>query len=289
LSAGGAVDALARILAEHMRASLGQPVVVENMGGAGGTLSIARIVRSQPDGYTLGMGTLGQYVVSAAVYTLPFDVLSDLEPIALLPSVPYWMVARKDLPPNSLQELVTWLKANPDKASASSTGIASLARFCGMFFQQQTGTRFQFVPYRGGAPSLQDLVAGQIDLSCDLAANSLPQRRNGNIKAYAVMAKSRWFAAPDIPTTDEAGVPGIYVSTWHGLWAPKGTPPDIVAKINAAAAAAMADSAVRGRIADLGMDIPPREHQTPMAFGAYHRAEVAKWFPIVKAAGIKAD
>jgi tripartite-type tricarboxylate transporter receptor subunit TctC len=289
LPAGGAVDALARILAEHMRVTLGQPVVVENMGGAGGTLSITRVVRSPPDGYTLGMGTLGQYVLSAAIYPIAFDVLKDLEPVVLLPSVPYWMVARKSLPPNTLQELVTWLKANPDKASASSTGTASLARFCGMFFQQQTGTRYQFVPYRGGAPSLQDLVAGQIDLSCDLAANSLPQLRNGNIKAYAVMAKRRWFAAPDIPTTDEAGVPGIYVSTWHGLWAPKGAPPDIIAKINAAAAAAMADSVVRGRIADLGMDIPPRELQTPVAFGTYHRAEVEKWFPIVKAAGIKAE
>jgi tripartite-type tricarboxylate transporter receptor subunit TctC len=289
LPAGGAVDALARILAEHMRVTLGQPIVVENMGGAGGTLAIARVVRSPPDGYTLGMGTLSQYVVSAAVYTLPFDVLKELEPVALLPSVPYWMVARKDLPPNTLRELVTWLKANPDKASASTTGTASLARFCGMFFQQQTGTSFQFVPYRGGAPSLQDLVAGQIDLSCDLAANSLPQLRNGNIKAYAVMAKTRWFAAPDIPTTDEAGVPGIYVSTWHGLWMPKGTPHDIVAKINAAAIAAMADSVVHQRIADLGMDLPPREQQMPATFGAHHKAEVEKWFPIVKAAGIKAE
>jgi tripartite-type tricarboxylate transporter receptor subunit TctC len=289
LPAGGAVDALARVLAEHMRVTLGQPVVVENMGGAGGTLSIARVVRSPPDGYTIGMGTLGQYVLSAAIYPLTFDVLRDLEPVALLPNVPYWMIAKKSLPPNSLQELVTWLKANPDKASASSTGTASLARFCGMFFQQKTGTRYQFVPYRGGAPSLQDLVAGQIDLSCDLAANSLPQLRNGNIKAYAVMAKTRWFAAPEIPTTDEAGVPGIYVSTWHGLWAPKGTPHDVVARINAAAVAAMADSATRQRIADLGMEIPPREQQTPAAFGAYHKAEVEKWFPIVKAAGIKAD
>ena len=289
LPAGGAVDALARILAEHMRMTLGQPVIVENMGGAGGTLSIARVVRSPPDGYTLGMGTLGQYVLSAAIYPLSFDVLNDLEPVALLPSVPYWMVARKSLPPNTLQELVTWLKANPDKASASSTGTASLARFCGMFFQQKTGTRYQFVPYRGGAPSLQDLVAGQIDLSCDLAANSLPQLRNGNIKAYAVMAKTRWFAAPDVPTADEAGVPGIYVSTWHGLWAPKGTPHDVVARINAAAAAAMADSAVRQRIGDLGMDIPLRGQQTPAAFGAYHKAEIEKWFPIVKAAGIKAE
>ena len=289
LPAGGAVDALARVLAEHMRVTLGQPVIVENMGGAGGTLSIARVVRSPPDGYTLGMGTLGQYVLSAAIYPLSFDVLNDLEPVALLPSVPYWMVARKSLPPNTLQELVAWLKANPDKASASSTGTASLARFCGMFFQQKTGTRYQFVPYRGGAPSLQDLVAGQIDLSCDLAANSLPQLRNGNIKAYAVMAKTRWFAAPDVPTADEAGVPGIYVSTWHGLWAPKGTPHDVVARINAAAAAAMADSAVRQRIADLGMEIPLRGQQTPAAFGAYHKAEIEKWFPIVKAAGIKAE
>jgi tripartite-type tricarboxylate transporter receptor subunit TctC len=289
LPAGGAVDALARILAEHMRVTLGQPVVVENMGGAGGTLSIARVVRSAPDGYTLGMGTLGQYVLAAAIYPIPFDVLKDLEPVVLLPSVPYWMVARKSLPPNTLQELVAWLKANPDKASAASTGTGSLARFCGIFFQEKTGTRYQFVPYRGGAPAVQDLVAGQIDLNCDLAANSLAQLRNGNLKAYAVMAKTRWFAAPDVPTADEAGVPGIYVTTWHGLWAPKDTPHDIVAKINAAAIAAMADAGVRARIADLGMDIPPREQQTPAAFGAYHKAEVEKWFPIVKAAGVKAE
>ena len=289
LPAGGAVDALARVLAEHMRVTLGQPVVVENMGGAGGTLSIARIVRSPPDGYTLGLGTLSQYVVAAAVYAVPFDVLKELEPVALLPSVPYWMIARKNLPPNNLQELVAYLKANPDKLSASTTGTASLARFCGMAFQKQTGTSFQFVPYRGGAPALQDLAAGQIDLGCDLAANSLGQLRNGNIKAYAVMAKTRWFAAPNVPTTDEAGVPGIYMSTWHGLWAPKGTPQDIVAKINAAAAAAMADPVVRQRIADLGMDIPAREQLTPAAFGAFHKAEAEKWNPIVKAAGIKAE
>jgi tripartite-type tricarboxylate transporter receptor subunit TctC len=289
LPAGGAVDALARVLAEHMKVTLGQPIVVENMGGAGGTLSIARIVRSPPDGYTLGMGTLGQYVLSSAIYTLTYDVLKDLEPIVLLPSVPYWMVARKNLPPNTLLELVAWLKANPDKASAATTGTGSLARFCGIFFQEKTGTRYQFVPYRGGAPAVQDLVAGQIDLNCDLAANSLAQVRSGNLKAYAVMAKTRWSAAPDVPTADEAGVPGIYVTTWHGLWAAKGTPPDIVAKINAAAGAAMADAGVRARIADLGMDIPERERQTPAAFGAFHKAEVEKWFPIVKAAGVKAE
>ena len=289
LPAGGGVDALARLLAEHMKATLGQPIVVENMGGAGGTLSIARVVRSAPDGYTIGMGTLGQYVVSGAVYTLPFDMLTDLTPVALLPNVPYWMVARKSLPPNTLQELVTYLKANPDKISATSVGTASVARFCGMFFQKLTGTSFQFVPYRGGAPALQDLVGGQIDLSCDLAANSLSQMRSGNIKAYAVMTKTRWFAAPNVPTAAEAGVPGLYVSTWHGFWAPKGTPEGIVARLNAAALAAMADPAVRKRIADLGMDLPPVEMKTPAAFAAFHKAEIEKWFPIVKASGIKAE
>jgi tripartite-type tricarboxylate transporter receptor subunit TctC len=288
LPAGGAVDALARVLAEHMRVTLGQTIVVENMGGAGGTLSIARVVRAAPDGYTLGMGTLGQYVISGAVYTLPFDMLADLTPVALLPNVPYWMVGRKTLPPNTLKELVDWLKANPDKASATSVGTASMARFCGMGFQKATGTSFQFVPYRGGAPALNDLAAGQIDLSCDLAANSLAQYRAGNIKAFAVMSKTRWPAAPDVPTAEEAGVPGLFYSTWHGFWAPKGTPPDIVAKVNAAANAAMADPETQKRIAALGMNLPPREQTTAAAFAAFHKAEVEKWHPIVKAAGVKA-
>ena len=289
LPAGGAVDALARIMAEHMRATLGQPIVVENMGGAGGTLSIARVVRAEPDGYTIGMGTLGQYVVSGAVYTLPFDMLADLRPVALLPSVPYWLIGRKGLPPNTLQELVAYLKANPDKLSATSVGTASIARFCGMGFQQKTDTRFQFVPYRGGAPALQDVVAGQIDLSCDLAANSLSQLKSGNVKAYAVMAKTRWSAAPEVPTADEAGVAGLYYSTWHGFWAPKNTPDAIVQKLNDAAQAAMTDPATRARIADLGMDLPPPEMKTPAAFAAFHKAEVEKWYPIVKAAGVKPE
>ena len=287
LPAGGAVDALARVLAEHMRGTLGQTIVVENMGGAGGTLSIGRVVRSAPDGYTLGMGTLGQYVISGAVYTLSFDMLADLTPVALLPSVPYWMVVKKDLPVSSLKELVAWLKANPDKASAASTGTASMARFCGMAFQKATGTSYQYVPYRGGAPALKDLAAGQIDLNCDLAANSLSQHRNGNIKALAVMTKARWSAAPEVQTADEAGVPNLYFSTWHGFWAPKATPPAIVAKINAAANAAMADAEVRKRIAALGMDLPPGDQSTPAAFAAFHKAEVEKWYPIVKAAGVK--
>jgi len=289
LPAGGAVDALARLMADHMRGTLGQTIVVENMGGAGGTLSITRVVRAAPDGYTLGMGTLGQYVISGAVYPLPFDMLADLAPIALLPNVPYWMVARKNLPPNSLKELVEVLKANPDKASATSVGTASMARFCGMGFQRVTGTSFQFVPYRGGAPALNDLAAGQIDLSCDLAANSLTQYRAGNIKAYAVMTKARWFVAPEVPTAEEAGVPGLYYSTWHGLWAPKGTPAEVVARINAAANAAMTDPEVRKRIAALGMDLPPQDQATSAAFAAFHKAEVEKWYPIVKAAGVRPE
>ena len=289
LPAGGAVDALARVLVEHMRVTLGQTIVVENMGGAGGTLSIGRVVRSAPDGYTLGMGTLGQYVISGAVYTLPYDMLADLAPVALLPNVPYWMVVRKELPANNLLELAAWLKANPDKATASSTGTASMARFCGMGFQKATGTSIQYVPYRGGAPALNDLVSGQIDMNCDLAANSLAQYRAGRIKALAVMTKSRWAAAPEVPTAEEAGVPGLFYSTWHGIWAPKGTPADIVDKINAAANAAMADAEVQKRIAALGMDLPPQAQATPAAFAAFHKAEVEKWYPIVKAAGVKVE
>jgi tripartite-type tricarboxylate transporter receptor subunit TctC len=289
LPAGGAVEALARVLAEHMRGTLGQPIIVENMGGAGGTLSISRVVRSEPDGYTIGMGTLGQYVIAGAIYPISFDMLGDLKPIALLPSVPYWLIGRKGLPPNTLQELVAYLKANPDKLSATSVGTASIARFCGMGFQQKTDTRFQFVPYRGGAPALQDVVAGQIDLSCDLAANSLSQLKSGNVKAYAVMAKTRWSAAPEVPTADEAGVPGLYYSTWHGFWAPKGTPDAIVQKLSDAAQAAMADPATRARIAELGMDLPPPELKTSQAFAAFHKSEVEKWYPIVTAAGVKPE
>jgi tripartite-type tricarboxylate transporter receptor subunit TctC len=226
-------------------------------------------------------------VISGAVYTLPFDMLADLAPVALLPNVPYWMAMRKTLPANNLRELATWLKSN--NGSAASTGTASMARFCGMGFEKATGTTLQYVPYRGGAPALNDLVAGQIDLDCDLAANSLAQYRAGNVKALAVMTKTRWAAAPDVPSVDEAGFPGLYYSTWHGTWAPKGTPADIVARINAAAMAAMADPATQKRIADLGMDIPPAEQQAPAAFAAFHKAEVEKWYPIVKAAGVKAE
>ena len=234
----------------------------------------------------LGSQRLAQQPLGSA---LEFDILTELSPVALLPSVPYWMTARKTLPPNTLQELVAYLKANPDKVSATSVGTASVGRFCGMFFQHATGTTFQFVPYRGGAPAMQDIVAGNVDLNCDLAANSLSQFKSGNLKVYAVMSKQRWFAAPDVPTTDEAGVPDVHVGTWHGLWMPKGTPEDVVARVNAAARAAMDDPTVQKRIADLGMNLPPADIRTPAAFAAFHKAEVEKWYPIVKAAGVKAE
>jgi tripartite-type tricarboxylate transporter receptor subunit TctC len=289
LAPGGAVDTLARNIGEHMAASLGQPVIIENVSGAGGTLGVARVARAAPDGYTLGTGTASQYVGSGAIYQVQYDLLRDFEPIVLLPSVPYWIVAKEALPVRDLNELIGWLKANPGKASAGAVGVGMGSHLCSVLFQKNTGTQYQMVPYRGGAPALQDLVAGQIDLMCDLAANSLSMARAGRIKALAVLAKARWFAAPDVATIDEAGVPGFYVSTWHALWAPRGTPKDVVSKLNSAAANAMADPAVRQRIADQGMEIPPRDQQTPEALAAFHKAEVEKWWPIIKEANIKAQ
>jgi len=289
LPAGGAVDVLARMMAEGMRASLGAPVVVENISGAGGTLATGRVVRSAPDGYTLGIGTSVQYVMNGALYPLAYDLVKDFEPVALLPTVPYWIIARKEMPANNLAEMIAWLKANPDKASAGIVGVGGSGHLCLINLQNATGTRFQFVPYRGGAPELQDLLGGQIDLSCDLAANSLPMVRAGAIKAFAVMTKARWFAAPEVPTADEAGLSGIYVSNWIGLWAPRATPREIISKLNMAAVAAMADPALRQKIAEQGMEIPPADQQTPEALGAYQKAEIDKWWPIIKAAGVKPE
>src|SRR5215472_17415330 len=287
LPAGGAVDVLARMMAEGMRAFLGQPVVVENISGAGGTLATGRVVRSAPDGYTLGIGTSVQYVINGALYPLAYDLIKDFEPVALLPTVPYWIIARKEMPAENLAQMIAWLKANPDKASAGIVGVGGSGHLCLINLQNATGTRFQFVPYRGGAPELQDLLGGQIDLSCDLAANSLPMVRAGRIKAFAVMTRTRWFAAPQVPTADEAGLGGIYVSNWIGLWAPRRTPRDIIVRLNAAVVSAMSDPTQRGKIAEQGMEIPAADQQTPEALGAYQKAEIEKWWPIIKAAGVK--
>jgi tripartite-type tricarboxylate transporter receptor subunit TctC len=287
---GVGTDSLARVLAEHMKGTLGQPVIVENATGAGGTIGTARVARAAPDGYTLSVGNVGTHVVSPATYSnIQYHPLNDFEPVALIATSAYWIVGKKALPPKDLRELITWLKAHPNKASAAMVGTGGLDQIAGTYFQQKTGTRFQFVPYRGGAPAIQDLVAGHVDLKFDPAAVSLQQVRGGQIKAYAVMAKTRWSMAPDIPTVDEMGVPGLHVTFWFGLWAPKDTPKPVIVRLNDAAAEAFADPAVRRRITDLGAEIPPREQQTPQALGAYQKAEIEKWWPIIKATNIKAE
>jgi tripartite-type tricarboxylate transporter receptor subunit TctC len=288
-AAGGPTDAIARVITERMRVSLGQPIIIENVPGATGTIGIGRVARAVPDGLTIGIGQSSNYVVNGAIFKLPYDLRTDFKPIALLSSAPQVIIARKTLPANNLGELIAWLKANSDKATAASGGIGSPPHVFGLEFENVTETQFQFVPHRGGGPALQSVVAGQIDIMIDLAANSLPQLRAGTVKTYAVTAKSRLAAAPDLPTVDEAGLPGFYASVWHAIWVPKGTPNDIVVRLNAAVVDALADPMVRQRLTALGQEIFPREQQTPEALGALHRAEIEKWWPIIKASGITAE
>jgi tripartite-type tricarboxylate transporter receptor subunit TctC len=288
-AAGGPTDTIARIMAERMRSSLGQTIIVENTTGAAGSIGVGRVARAAPDGYTIGIGHWGTHVVNGAIYTLPYDVLNDFEPVSMIATNPQLIVARKAVPAKDLQELVAWLKANSATATQGTAGHGSGSHLSGVYLQNLTGARFQFVPYRGAGPAMQDLVAGQIDIMVDQAANSLPQVRAGTIKAYAVTDKTRLAAAPDIPTVDEAGVPGLHISIWHALWMPKGTPKDIIAKINAAVVDALADAGARARLAELGQEIPPREQQNPQTLFAYHKAEIEKWWPIIKAANIKGE
>jgi tripartite-type tricarboxylate transporter receptor subunit TctC len=289
LAAGGAVDTMVRTVAEPMRALLGQPILIENVGGAGGTTGINRVARAAPDGYTISVGTWGTHVVNAFAYTTPYDLAKDLQPVALLPSVPHWFIARKNLPPANLQELIAYLKANDGKVTAGSVGVAGSSAVCSYYFGKLTGTKTTLVPYRGGAPALQDIVAGNIDMMCDLAANSLAQVKAGTIKAYAVTAKKRWFAAPDVPTVDEAGAPGVEVTNWLGAYAPAGTPKEAIVKLNTAFNAAMADPAVHKRITDQGMEVPAHELQTPEAFGKYLNAQMDTWGAVIRESGIKAQ
>jgi tripartite-type tricarboxylate transporter receptor subunit TctC len=288
-AAGGATDTIGRVMAERMRSSLGQPVIVEDVTGAGGTIAVGRVARAAPDGYTLSLGHNGSHVMTGATYALQYDLLNDFVPVALISTYPFVLVARKTMPANDLKGLIAWLKANPDKASVGNGGNGSNAHVAGVLFRNETGTRVQFVPYRGNAPAIQDLVAGQIDMMISDPVAAMPQVRAGTIKAYGVTTKIRMLSAPDIPTLDEAGLPGFDISVWHAFWLPKGTPKDIITKLNAAVMDALADPTVRARLADLGQEIFPRQQQTPEALGTMQKAEIEKWWPIIKAANIKGE
>ena len=288
-AAGGPSDVMARILADRMKASLGQIILVENVTGAGGSIGVNRAVHSPPDGYTISFGHLGTHVFNGAIYPLTFDLLTDLEPVAMLPSNPMVIVSKNDVPAKTLKEFISWVKQNSGKVSAGTAGAGSGSHIGGAYFENITGTKLQFVPYRGTGPALNDLVAGQIDMMIDQTSNSINQIRAGKIRAYAVTDQKRVATASDIPTVDEAGLPGFYMTLWSGLWVPKGTSKAVVAKLNAAVLKALADPAASERFAQLGLEVPPRALRTPEALAAYHRAEIAKWWPIIKAGNIKAE
>ena len=287
--AGGPTDTLGRVLADRMKNALGQSVIIENLTGAAGTIGSTHVVRSVPDGYTLILGHWQTHVVNGATYSLPFDVVTDFAPIALVADCPMWLVGRIGLAAQTLQELVAWLKENPGKVTAGIGGVGGGADVVGTYFQKNTGTRFQFVPYRGAAPMMQDLLAGHIDLTFTQVASALAQARSGQVKPYAVMAKARWAETPDTPTSDEGGVPGLYASFWHGLWAPKATPPNVIATLNRAVVESLADPVVHQRFIELGQEPWPADKQTPDGLAMQQKAEIEKWWPIIKAAGIRAE
>ena len=288
-AAGGPLDVMVRVVADGLRAALGQAIVIENVAGAGGSIGVGRAARAAPDGYTISAGNWSTHVANGAIYTLPYDLRSDFEPVSLLPFEANVIIARKDFPANTLAEMITWLKQNPDKASAGTSGIGGPSYMAAAFFQMRTGTRFALVPYRGAGPALLDLVAGQLDIMSTGPAIALPHVRDGSIKVYAVTAKDRMAAAPDIPTTDEAGLPGFYFSAWAGLWVPKGTPREIIGKLTVAVRDALADPTIRRRLAVLAIEVPPPEMLGPEKLGAFHKAEIDKWWPVIKAMGIKGE
>ena len=283
---GGSTDAAARIMAERMRETLGQPIVIENVGGAGGSIGVGRLARSVPDGYTFDIGQWDTHVGSI-IYKLDYDLEKDFEPIALVSNNPQLMVAKNDLPAKNLRELVAWMKANPGKINFVNQNAA--ANVTGVLFEKLTDQKVQFIPYRGAGPAMTDLVAGTVDLLVVQGAVALPQIRAGKIKALANLSPQRSASMPDIPTSDESGVKGLYMSGWFGFWAPKGTPKDVLVKLNAATADALADPTLQKRFSDLGLDVASREQQTPEGLAAFQKAEIEKWWPIIKSAGIGAQ
>lgn len=287
--AGGATDTLARFLGEKMRDGLGQPVIIENVAGAAGTIGVGRAVRAPADGYTLSIGTSTTHMLTGGLYTLPFDLLKDLQPIIYIGSEPLLLAARKDFPADNLKALIAYLKANPDKASVGIAGVGATGHLAGIAFQKETGTKFQFVPYRGNAPAMQDLLAGQIDFMMEPSSNFKSLLATGSIKPIAVTGKARIAASPNIPTIQEAGLPGFTASLWYGLWVPKDTPKDIVEQLNATMRAVLADPAVQRRLDDLGIQISPHDQQSPEALRAFEKAEAERWWPVIKASNLKVE
>ena len=288
-SAGGPSDAMTRILAERMKTTLGEAILVENTTGAGGSIGVGRVVHSAPDGYTIGFGHLGTHVANGAIYKLGYDLVTDLEPVVLLPSNPMIIVSKNAVPAKSLNELLAWLKSRPEPATAGTAGAGSGSHIAGLAFEAASGVKLQYVPYRGTGPAMNDLVAGQIDLIVDQLSNSINQVRAGTIRGYAVTDAKRAEQASDIATTDEAGLPGFHMTLWSGLWVPKGTPREIVTKLNAAAVDALNDPGVRHQLENLGLQMPPGDRLTPEALGDWQKAEIAKWWPVIKAANVKID
>jgi tripartite-type tricarboxylate transporter receptor subunit TctC len=287
--AGGATDTVARFLGEQMRAILRQPVIVENVAGAAGSLGVGRAVRAGADGYTLSIGTSTTHMLTGGLYALPFDLLKDLEPVIEIGSEPLLIVGKKGLPADDLKGLIAWLKANPDKASVGIAGVGATGHLTGISFQKETGTRFQFVPYRGNAPAMQDLLAGQIDFMIEPASNFKALLAAGSVKPFAITGRTRLPSSPTIPTADEAGIPGFFATLWYGLWVPKGTPKDIIAKLNATMSQVLADPQVKQRFDELGIQITPLDQQSPEALRAFQQAEAKRWWPIIKASNIKAE
>jgi tripartite-type tricarboxylate transporter receptor subunit TctC len=287
--AGGATDTLARLLGERISAILGQPIIVENVAGAAGSLGVARAVRAPADGTTLSIGTSTTHMLTGGLYTLPFDLLKDIEPVIYIGSEPLLLAARKDFPASDLKGLIAYLKANPDKASVGIAGVGAAGHLAGIAFQKETGTKFQFVPYRGNAPAMQDLLAGQIDFMMEPSSNFRSLIATDSIRPIAVTGKTRLLASPNIPTVEQAGLPGFTASLWYGLWVPKGTPKEIVERLNATLREVLADASVKKRLDDLGIEISPRDQQSPQALAAFQKAEAERWWPVIKASNLKAE
>jgi len=286
---GGPTDTLARIMAEGMQPSLGQPVVVETLSGAAGTLATGRVVHATPDGYTIGIGQWSSHVAAPAIYPLDYDILRDLQPISLLAASPLWIVGKAALPAKSVTDLIAWIKGRTEPTTFGTVGVGSASHLCALYFAQKAGVAFQYVPYRGAGPAMQDLIGGQIDLACLEASSGLAYVQAGRLKAYAVFSDKRWPKAPDTPTMIESGIPGATISFWHGLWTTKGAPKDAVDRLDAAAMAALASPNVQQRLAALGQVIFPVSQQNPATLAAYQKAEIDKWWPIIRGAGIKAE